>query len=320
MSGVADRLRAAALAGFRALPPRWRERLKGALGALGHAPGWAQRLRARELAATTKRLDNWAQPLSNMLRTAGVTSLRGASCLEFGSGHLLAEPLLYHLVGARRVVAVDYFPILQEGLLSAVCAGVDEEALVATLAPFEAPEAVRARYHALVARRDWSLAGLTELGIAYRAPYDAAAGPLPGESFDLIASCSVLEHVPAGAAAPILANLAAMLAPGGTMLHAIHLEDHRDFEGAPFAFLAADTDWTEADADKRGNRLRASDWLRIARAVPGAEIVAAKPEIRETALPARLDPRFACYDPDDLRTSHLVLALRRPGVTGARAS
>lgn len=319
MSGVAGRLRSAALAGFRALPPRWRERLKGALGALGHAPGWAQRLRARELAATTKRLDHWAQPLVALLRTAGVPSLRGASCLEFGSGHLLAEPLLYHLLGARRVVAVDYFPILQEGLLSAVCAGVDEEALIATLAPFEAPEAVRARYHALLARRDWSLAGLSELGIAYRAPYDAAAGPLPGESFDLILSCSVLEHVPVGAAASILANLAAMLAPGGTMLHAIHLEDHRDFEDAPFGFLAADTDWTD-DADQRGNRLRASDWLRIAGAVPGVEIVAAKPEIRDAALPARLDPRFAGYDPDDLRTSHLVLALRKPGGAGARAS
>lgn len=320
MSGLAQGLRSAAIAGFRALPPGWRERLKGVLGALGHAPGWAQRLRARQLAETTKRLDRWAPELAAMLRTAGVTSLRGASCLEFGSGHLLTEPLLHHLLGARRSLAVDYFPIIEEGLLSAVCDGVDEEALVSALAPFEAPEAVRERYRALLARQDWSLAGLAELGIAYRAPYDAAAGPLAGEAFDLIASCSVLEHVPATQAAAILANLAAILAPGGTMVHAVHLEDHRDFKDAPFAFLAAGTDWTEADADKRGNRLRASDWLRIARAVPGVDLVADEPEVRRVALPAQLDPRFAGYDRDDLRTKRLVIALRKRDGAGAQAA
>ena len=52
------------------------------------------------------------------------------------------------------------------------------------------------------------------------------------------------------------------------MVHNIHLEDHRDIDGAPFAFLAADTDWTEADYDSRGNRLRASDWVRIVAAIP----------------------------------------------------
>lgn len=48
------RSQAAAAVAFllRSLPPGVRERIKAALGALGHEPGWAHRLRARNLAQT----------------------------------------------------------------------------------------------------------------------------------------------------------------------------------------------------------------------------------------------------------------------------
>ena len=320
----------------------------------------------RELAAGTKRLDRWAPETARLLSSAGIASLEGRACLEFGSGHLLTEPLLYHLLGASRVVATDYFPILDETLIGGVCDGVDEEALVAALAPF-APEAdIRRRWRALRGRTDWSLAGLAEIGIAYLAPYDAAAGPLEAGAFDLVASCSVLEHVPVEAAGAILAGLAACLRqpipdltretlsprgrgrvdaqrrPGegggtsperarpplpvgfadstspprgedfapGVMVHAIHLEDHRDFAGAPFAFLAADTDWRPAHADRRGNRLRASQWRDLFDVVPGLDVIADEREVRDAALPA-LDPSFAAFPLDDLRTKRQVLAARR---------
>ena len=254
-----------------------------------------------------------------MLDTAGIRTLRGAACLEFGSGHLLTEPLLHHLLGAKRAVAADYFPILQPELIAAACRAVDEDALAGALGGLEEAELLRSRFRALATRRDWSLAALAGLGIAYVAPYDAAAGPLPGgERFDLIASCSVLEHVPRDAAGAILRNLAAMLKPGGVMVHAIHLEDHRDFAEAPFAFLAADTDWRDADADRRGNRLRARDWVALAQDLAGVELVAAETEVRNAPLPARLDPVFTGYAPDELRVKRLVLALRAPaGQMGA---
>ena len=311
MSGLGAGLRSAALSGFRALPPRWRERVKDALGALGHGPGWAQGLRARELAAGTKRLDRWAPETARLLRAAGIMSLEGHACLEFGSGHLLTEPLLYHLLGASWIVATDYFPILDETLVGAVCEGVDEAALVAALAPFAPAADIRRRWQALRVRTDWSLARLAEIGIAYRAPYDAASGPLEPGAFDLVASCSVLEHVPADQAGAILAGLAASLVPGGAMVHAIHLEDHRDFAYAPFAFLAADTDWRPADADRRGNRLRASEWRSLFDAVPGLEVTADEREVRDVTLPAPLDPAFAGFAAADLRTKRQVLAARR---------
>ena len=315
MSGLAGRLRRGAIAGFRVLPPRWRERLKRAAGALGHQPNWAQRLRARQLAEGAKRLDKWAPNLASMLQTAGVRSLDGRACLEFGSGHLLTEPLLYHLLGGRRAVAVDYFPILEEGLVRSACVDVDEDALVSALQPFAPADRIRGRYRALLTRKDWSLTGLAELGLSYVAPYDAASGPLEPAAFDLIVSCSVLEHVPVADAPRILANLAAMLRPGGVMVHAIHLEDHRDFHNAPLAFLAADTDWSEADADRRGNRLRQSDWLAMAKDLDGVDVIAAEARMAATDLPARLDPRLAAYARDDLRVGGLVIALRKQGAT-----
>jgi hypothetical protein len=98
------------------------------------------------------------------------------------------------------------------------------------------------------------------------------------------------------------------------MIHNIHLEDHRDIEGAPFAFLAADTDWSDADHDSRGNRLRASDWVRMVESVPGAVVARVVPTIKAgTRLPEALDPAFAAYDPVDLRTSRIIVVVNREG-------
>jgi hypothetical protein len=305
---------AATLAGrvFRRLPPDMRERLKAALGALGHEPGWAQRLRARDLAQGRKRLDILTEAITERLDAAEFRSFRGAPCLEYGSGHLLSEALIYHLAGASRVVAADHFRLLQEGEVRRALDGVDAEVLIRELARWDDAAAVRRRFEALTRRADWSLPALNDIGLSYVAPYDAVAGPLPGESFDLISSLSVLEHVPPAAAPAILGNLLAMLRPAGTMVHNIHLEDHRDIEGNAFAFLAAGTDWSDTDHDSRGNRLRASDWVRIVESIPGAVVARVVPTIKPgTRLPDVLDPAFGAYDPIDLRTSRIIIVVKR---------
>jgi hypothetical protein len=306
------RSQAAAAAAFllRSLPPGVRERFKVALGALGHEPGWAHRLRARNLAQTRKRLDVLVEAIVERLELARFRSFAGAACLEFGSGHLLSEALIYHLAGAARTVAIDHYRILQEAEVPRALDGIDGDALVRALARWDDPAAIRARLDALKARTDWTLAGLRGIGIDYVAPYDLAASSLAGESFDLISSLSVLEHVPPAVAPALLTNLLAMLRPGGTMVHNIHLEDHRDIDGAPFAFLAADTDWTEADYDSRGNRLRASDWVRMAAAIPGTAVTRVEPLFRAGALlPPDIDLAFRSYDSADLRTSRIILVV-----------
>ena len=209
-------------------------------------------------------------------------------------------------------MSVDYYPLLQVSEVPRALDGIDEEGLVRALARWDEAGAIRARLDALKARADWSLAGLRGIGIEYVAPCDLSATPLANERFDLISSLSVLEHVPPAIAPGLLTNLFAMLAPTGVMIHNIHLEDHRDIEGAPFAFLAADTDWSRADDDSRGNRLRASDWSRIVDSVPGAVVAGVVPMIKPgTRLPEVLDPAFAAYDPVDLRTSRIIVVVKR---------
>lgn len=297
---------------LRCLPPNMRERLKAALGALGHEPGWAHRLRARNLAQTRKRLDVLLEAVVERLEVAEFRRFSGAACLEYGSGHLLSEALIYHLAGAARVVAVDHFRLLQEHEVPRALDGVDPAVVVRALSRWDDPAAVRARLDALRARTDWSVTGLGDIGISYIAPFDLAAGPLMGESFDLISSLSVLEHVPPAAAPAVLTNLLSMLRPDGMMVHNIHLEDHRDIDGAPFAFLAAGTDWTDADHDSRGNRLRASDWARMVEAIPGAAVARVEPLLKPGAdLPEKLAASFRGYDPVDLRTSRIIMVVTR---------
>ncbi|MBF9234145.1 methyltransferase domain-containing protein [Microvirga alba] len=308
-----ETISASAIGIFRALPGRWREHLKILMNSAGHAPGWVQYLRAKRLATGAKRLDLISTQLAEMMAWGGIERLSGAHCLEFGSGHLLSEALVYHLAGAREVVAVDYFPILQPAEVSVACRGVDPEKIVATLGRYDTPDNVQARLMGLLRRRDWSLEGLAELGISYIAPFDAARGPLD-RAFDVITSTSVLEHVPVSAANPIFSNLFAMLRPDGTMIHRIHVEDHRDFHREPFAFLAANTDWTEADCDRRGNRLRPSDWQRIADELELAFVTMKVLPGDPSKLPSAIDPSLSAYDVKDLSAAGVILGVRRQTV------
>lgn len=294
------------------LPPRWREGAKRGLGALGHKPGWAQILRARHYARSSKRLDVVAGYLLPRLLRHGVRSLKGQRVLEFGVGHLMSEPMVVWLAGASSVSACDYFPILQPQMIADTVRHADRNALESTFAAYGAAESFAARFPALERIGRDGLSDLAALGLSYHAPVDHA-WPQPSlGSFDLIHSISVLEHVPAARAGDILANLYASLGPGGRMLHAIHMEDHRDFVNAPFAFLASDTDFTPDQADDRGNRLRASDWLQLARVLPGAEVTMLEPARRDPALlPARLGPEFADRERDMLVIGGMTLSITK---------
>jgi hypothetical protein len=53
----------------------------------------------------------------------------------------------------------------------------------------------------------------------------------------------------------LLNNIHADLNPGGTMIHSIHLEDHRDIKNDPFGFLAIPSnDYPASLQSARGNR------------------------------------------------------------------
>jgi SAM-dependent methyltransferase len=292
------------------LPTPLRKSLRRAIGGNAHADHWIHTLWAWHRARGDKRVDRIAPGLVALIRQAS-GSVEGRACLEFGSGHLLSEALIFWLAGATRVVSVDYNPILRLPYARGAFTSADRGALLAALAPVAPAAAAAERMARLDALGSWSLEALRELGIEYSAPSDFSQPTAFAKSFDLIHSASVLEHLPLAAAGSIIGNVHAALRPGGVALHAVHLEDHLDFRHNPFGFLAANTDWRESDADSRGNRLRASDWLRLFRSLPGAQVEVLWEVVRDEApLPRPLDPVFASYAERDLRTGGIMVAVR----------
>lgn len=297
---------------FRALPASTRERLKATFGMLGHGPSAADGLRARMLAGDKKRVDRSARKTAALLTSHGFSGLAGKDVLEYGAGFLLSDVIAYHLAGARRVIALDYYPILDFAQSRHALAAADRAAIVAAMASHAPEEMVRRRLDALLALDPFDAAGLETLGIVYRAPCDVTRDPLDPASLDFIHSVSTFEHVPAAIVPDVLAALAAALRPGATMAHSIHLADHRDIDAAPFAFLADGDDWSPEQSDARGNRLLAPDWERIARAIPGVELMRLKATPNDAAaLPAVLAPAFRAMPEAVLRVEWVRLVLRK---------
>lgn len=299
------------VAAFRRLPPRWRERIKRLAGMAGHGRGPLDGWRARRLGAGAKRPELVARHMANLIGSLGWPSLAGREVMEYGSGYLLAEPLAASLFGAGRVDAMDYTALLDRKALRHYAAGADWRpaiALAAGRVGTAAAEAWRGRLESALAAggHDWH----RHLDVHYHAPFDILADPPFGRTYDLIHSRSTLEHVPSNQASAILARLGALVRPGGAMFHYIHLEDHRDFDD-PFAFLAQGSDYSASDHDRRGNRLRASDWRAVFSALPGFDWRFLEQSKDAALLPALIAPELRHYSPDDLRVVHFTAIGRR---------
>lgn len=266
----------------------------------------------RRLATTTKRLDLCAAQVAHVLHLAGGFRFEGRSCVELGCGWVLTHSLVFHLLGAESVTAVDVTrqadPMAARRAVHTATASIVRD----VLSPFADHERLRARLDRLLAWSDFSFAGLARLGIHYEAPVDVAQGPL-GRKVDFVYSNSVLEHVPVADVDAVLTHLVADLRPDGEMLHAIHLEDHADFRSCPFAFLTIPAQsYAPLQQTLRGNRLRASAWKRRFEKLPGVDhsvLYAWKraPEL----VPQPIDASIEHEGLEDLRTSHLGVRIRR---------
>lgn len=268
-------------------------------------------LHADRLARTTKRLDLCAAQFAHALHLAGDVRLSGARCLELGSGWVLTHALVCHLLGAESVVAIDVERAARPQSLALAVSSAVPSLIRDLLAPFAEHHEVRARLDRLLSIHRFDFDALAKLGITYVAPIDLARERLP-ENFDLISSFSVMEHVPTSDVAALLTNLKGHLTARGTMLHAIHLEDHRDIGGNPFAFLGTRrTPYSRAEETERGNRLRASAWLAAFDATPDlSHRLLWSWQRHDAALPKTLDPAVTFTGEEDLRTTHIGVLVR----------
>lgn len=273
-------------------------------------------LRARLLARSSKRLDVVAAQVAHLLHLSGV-DVRGRVCLELGSGWVLSHALVLHLLGARAVIACDLERQASAAALRDAVGAATPSIVRDVLSPFEDHELLRERLEALLrltGARHLELEALRALDVEYVAPLDLTRGRL-GRPVDLVLSSSVLEHVPVRDVPSLLGNVAADLAPSGVMIHAVHLEDHRDAATAPFAFLAEEGFAAEGT---RGNRLRASAWRRRFAALPGLVTRDLYAWRRAAALlPARVVEGLEHEGVDDLRASHVAFLTTRGAAVDA---
>ncbi len=295
--------------GFRTLlkdfmPPGIQQRLRG-------SRIWTT-LQARRLAAGSKRIDLCAAQMAQLLSLADIDSLEGKTCLELGSGWVLSHAVVLHLLGADRVYATDLSPIARLGSTRRALELAQASLIRDQLAPFSSHGAIRQRLKRLLSLGEWNESNLASLGMVYRAPLDFVVGPFQ-EPVDFIFSNSVLEHLTVRQASGILHNLVSSLRPAGFMVHAVHLEDHRDFEHRPFAFYAIPAaEYSEFDQAIRGNRLRQSGWQRVCADLAHTESrLLYSWQRHDCPLPPVIDASIQFSDEDDLRTSHMGLFCRR---------
>lgn len=273
------------------------------------AEWWRRRYNRRhavELASTSKRLDLCAAQMAHMFHLADHPPLAGKVCLEVGCGWILTHALVCHLMGAEKVIVSDIERMAKPPYIPVAVGGAVHYIVRDVLSPFAPHPEIRARLERLAAIEHWDFDVLAELGIEYVAPIDLARERL-GRPVDFIYSLSVLEHVPVDDIPGLLANIVADLAPGGTMVHAIHLEDHRDIQGAPFPFLAEDGDrYGRGEQSDHGNRVRRSGWRRLFDGLDDLEWRFLYEFSRlDKPLPERIDTAVEHEGEDDLRVSHV---------------
>jgi hypothetical protein len=266
------------------------------------------------LARSTKRLDLAAAQVAHALHVGGPFDeppLEDKRCMEIGAGWVLTHSLVFHLLGARAIVATDLQRLARPKYLRYAIRDSSPGLIRDVLSPFTDPVELRRRVERLydASRYDWDF--IEGCGIEYVAPFDLARSPLH-RPVEFVFSESVLEHVPTGQIASVLANLATDLTPGGFMVHRIHLEDHRAIDDDPFAFLE-ETSFDSGEQGRRGNRIRPSEWMRMFEATPGLEsrplFLWTNPDAR---LPAHIDPSIRYVDKEDLLACNLcVLSIKR---------
>jgi hypothetical protein len=295
------------LDGFRLLPARYREQIKEAMGGAGHIRSVFNPSRARRLARTWRRPEALISDVAAILDALGKQSLHDHRVLDFGSGLLLADAFAYAMFGAAEVHAVDYKPLLQTGAFRQYATKGAWGRFSSCVSDRVGRKAAEEWFRRLAdALKDPSEHWYTKLGIHYIAPFDLLAEPAPAEDYDLIASRSTLEHIPAHLVATISERLAKLVKPGGAMYHYIHLADHRDIVGNPYGFLAEDNDYSSSQHDVRGNRLRASDWRRVFSRLNFEWSEAAHADDAKL-FPKSLAPSFHACGREDLLINHYIL-------------
>lgn len=301
------------------LPAAAKHRLKSVISTTGHRASWLDAVKARDHAASKKRLDLVARQMAEKFRPAGVRSFAGAACLEFGAGYTPSELLVYHLLGGAPLWAADYNSIARLGALHRSLHCSDRNATIDALSGFADRAVLEKRFADLARLSAREFDHFVNREVTYVAPFDAASHALP-RAFDWINSTSVLEHISPDLMRPVLRTLADALAPGGMMMHHVDLKDHWDLHHDPLRFLREGEPFDEQrDADARGNGWRKSDYRACFDSLPDLETrIVFELHVSPSLLPATLKARYRACSSDELLGGEIVLVSMKKGAAAGR--
>lgn len=256
--------------------------------------------------------------------------LRGARVLELGPGDNYGVALRFLGAGAEHVVAVDRFasrrdPDQQRRIYEHLLTSLPPEQRRAIEDAVELSDGVR-----FDGRRLNAIEGIA---------VEEISEALAGETFDLVVSRAVLEHLYDLDAA--FDSMDQLLAPGGMMLHKVDLRDHGMFTDGgmhPLTFLTIPErtyTWMTRDSGRPNRHL--ADWYRAkleslgyesqvlvthlagadGEVIPHREAAQLAPQLNGAralvaSIRPRLQPRFRRLDEADLATSGIFLVTHKP--------
>lgn len=188
-----------------------------------------------------------------------------ARCFEFGAGATFLGPLTFYCLGVENQTLVDIHRLLRPELVNRT---------IHFLCKQKDVEFIRKPLQIL----DMSLKGQRMIdwlkdtyGINYLAPCDARYTPFAAESFDLITSSAVFEHVPKTDIEAIMKECKRILRGDGIMASRIDYQDHYSYcdpKVSAFQFLQyTDAQWRKYSPSLNfTNRLRHRDFIELTNA------------------------------------------------------
>ena len=158
-----------------------------------------------------------------MVKNAGFDPVN-KDYLELGTGWSPLIPLFFYLAGCKSLTLVDAQRLMDDHTFQETCRqllGYSQEISVQMKIEKCSVENKLAKLASMSLK-----SALTEINCNYIAPYDLLNNDMPDQSFDIVTSRAVLEHIPPRIVRNMFCEFKRLLRKDGVMCHIIDNSDH----------------------------------------------------------------------------------------------